>query len=277
MQRGSDKEIVIRPGGNVAGYWRDIWMYRELFVFLAWRDILVRYKQTVIGVLWCILKPVLTMIIFTVVFGKLARLPSDGIPYPILVFSALLPWQFFAGAVTECSNSLVGNANLLSKVYFPRFIVPASTVMVSLVDFLVAFTVLIGLMLFYRVEPGWQLLLLPVFAGLAFFSALGLGLLFAALNVNYRDFRHLVPFMMQFGLFVSPVGFSSAIVPERWRLLYALNPMVAIIDGFRWSVAGASTGLDLQSSCLSGAVSLMLFASGIWYFRRTERSFADVI
>jgi len=277
MQRGNDKEVVIRAEGSAADYWRDIWTYRELFAFLAWRDILVRYKQTVLGVLWCVLKPVLTMVVFTVIFGKLARLPSDGVPYPVLVFAALLPWQFFSGALTECSVSLINNANLLTKVYFPRLIIPASSVAATLVDFLISFVIMLGLMLYYGINPGWRLLLLPLFVGLAFFASLGAGLLFAALNVRYRDFRHIVPFVTQFGLFISPVGFSSDVVPQGWRLLYSLNPMVAAIDGFRWSLTGNGMSLYLPGLYLSVAATVFLFALGIWYFRHAESSFADEI
>lgn len=277
MQRGNDKEVVIRAEGSAADYWRDIWTYRELFAFLAWRDILVRYKQTVLGVLWCVLKPVLTMVVFTVIFGKLARLPSDGVPYPVLVFAALLPWQFFSGALTECSVSLINNANLLTKVYFPRLVIPASSVAATLVDFLISFVIMLGLMLYYGINPGWRLLLLPLFVGLAFFASLGAGLLFAALNVRYRDFRHIVPFVTQFGLFISPVGFSSDVVPQGWRLLYSLNPMVAAIDGFRWSLTGNGMSLYLPGLYLSVAATVFLFALGIWYFRHAESSFADEI
>ena len=277
MQRGYDKEIIIRPGGNVADYWRDIWAYRELFFFLAWRDILVRYKQTVIGVLWCVIKPVITMIVFTLIFGKLAQLPSGGVPYPILVFAALLPWQFFSGALTESSNSLIANSNLLAKVYFPRLIIPVSSVMVNLVDFIISFFIMFGLMVYYHFEPGWRMVSLPLFFMFALFASLGAGLWFAALNVAYRDFRQIIPFMIQFGLFISPVGFSSSIVPDKWRLLYSLNPMVAVIDGFRWAVSDNGQSLYLPGIYMSSAMTFVLFASGVWYFRRVERSFADVI
>lgn len=277
MQKVCVKEIVIRPGGNVANYWRDIWNYRELFVFLVWRDILIRYKQTVIGVLWCVIKPILTLIVFTVIFGKLAGLPSDGVPYPVLVFAALLPWQFFSSALTECSNSLVNNANLLSKVYFPRFIIPASSVVASLIDFLISFSIMLCLMVYYGLEPGWRFICLPLFLFMAFIAALGAGLLFAALNVRYRDFRHIVPFVTQFGLFISPVGFSSEIVPEKWRLLFALNPMVAVIDGFRWSLSGSTQVIYIPGVLISFAVITVFFVFGVWYFRQTERSFADEI
>jgi lipopolysaccharide transport system permease protein len=277
MELKKYQEILISPGASSKQYWRDIWAYRELFVFLAWRDVLVRYKQTVIGILWCIIKPVVTMLVFTALFGNLARLPANGIPYPVLVFTALLPWQFFAGALTDSSNSLIANANLLAKVYFPRFIIPVSSIMVSLVDFLVSFVILLFLLGYYQMLPSWRIICLPAFMVLAIFTALGLGLWFASLNVAYRDFRFIVPFMVQFGLFVSPVGFSSTIIPENLRLLYALNPLVAIIDGFRWSVIANAQGLQVTEIIISGAVSLTLLLSGIWFFRRTERSFVDVI
>lgn len=277
MERGSDIEIVIKAGGSVTNYWRDLWRYRELFVFLAWRDLLVRYKQTLIGVLWCLLKPFTTMIVFVVIFGRLAHLPSDGAPYPVLVFAALLPWQFFSGALTDCSNSLVGNANLLAKVYFPRLIVPASSVVVGLVDFAISFLILLCLMGYYHFWPGWRILAFPMFLGLAACCSLGAGLLLAALNVSYRDFRQIVPFITQFGLFISPVGFSSSVVPEKWRLWYALNPMVAVIDGFRWSLTGTAPLPAANVIAVGCVVSGILLFSGVWYFRRTERSFADLI
>ena len=268
---------MIRPGGSRAGYWRDLWAYRELFGILAWRDVTVRYKQTVLGVLWTVLKPFLTMVVFTVIFGRLAGLPSHGVPYPVLVFAALLPWQFFAGAINECGGSLISNANLLTKVYFPRLIIPASSVVASLVDFFVCCGIMAVLMVVYQVNPGWRLLWLPLFLGIACCAALGGGLLFAALSIRYRDFKHIVPFVVQFGLFVSPVGFSSAVVPERWRLIYALNPMVAVIDGFRWSLAGDQAAVPLSTLALSLFSTALLFSSGVWYFRRTERAFADEI
>lgn len=269
--------LIIEAGKTEGQYWRDLWRYRELFYFLSWRDILVRYKQTVIGVAWVLIRPLLTMAVFTVVFGKLARLPSGGAPYAILVFAALLPWQFFASALSEASNSLIGNSNLISKIYFPRFIVPASSVIVTFVDFLVSAAILAGLMAWYRFLPPWQIVTLPLFTALAFAAALGAGLWFAALNVEYRDFRYVVPFIVQFGLYVSPVGFSSAIIPGRWRLAYSLNPMVGVIDGFRWAVLGDSTPLYWPGFLLSIGLTLAILATGVWYFRKTERTFADVI
>lgn len=269
--------LVIQAGRTEGQYWRDLWRYRELFYFLAWRDILVRYKQTAIGVAWALIRPFLTMVVFTVVFGKLAKLPSDGVPYPILVFAAMLPWQFFANALSECSNSLISNANLISKVYFPRLIVPTSAVIVSFVDFLISGMILLGLMAWFNFVPTWRVITLPLFIAIAIAAAIGAGLWFAALNVEYRDFRYVVPFVVQFGLYISPVGFSSSVVPERWRLLYSLNPMVGVIDGFRWAILGRNSVIYLPGFLLSlGLVGLMLI-TGIWYFRRMERTFADVI
>ena len=273
----SQTELVIEAGRSESQYWRDLWRYRELFYFLAWRDILVRYKQTVIGIAWALIRPFLTMIVFTIVFGQLAKLPSDGAPYPILVFSAMLPWQFFANALSECSNSLISNANLISKVYFPRLIVPASAVILSFVDLMIFGIILLALMAWYNFVPSWRILTLPLFILIGFTAAMGGGVWLAALNVKYRDFRYIVPFIVQFGLYISPVGFSSSIVPERWRLLYSLNPMVGVIDGFRWAILGGEAKLYLPGFTLSVGLVALLFVSGIWYFRKTERSFADVI
>jgi lipopolysaccharide transport system permease protein len=273
-----DKPIlVIEAGRAERHYWRDLWRFRELFYFLAWRDILVRYKQTVIGVLWALIRPMVAIVVFTVVFGKLANLPSDGVPYPILVCAAMLPWQFFASAFAEAGNSLVGNANLLSKTYFPRLLIPASCVAVALVDFLISFLILAGLMGWYGLFPDWRVLALPVFVLVAAAAAFGIGLWIAALNVKYRDFRYLIPFLLQIGLFVSPVGFSSTVVPEQWRLLYSLNPMVGVIDGFRWSLLGGHVQLYWPGFALSMILIAILLVSGTVYFRRTERTFADVI
>jgi lipopolysaccharide transport system permease protein len=270
-------ELVIEAGRTERQYWKDLWRYRELFYFLAWRDILVRYKQTAIGIAWALIRPFLTMVIFTVVFGTLAKLPAEGAPYPILVFAAMLPWQFFANALSECSNSLITNANLISKVYFPRLIVPTSAVIVSFVDFLVSGMILLGLMAWYDFVPSWRILTLPLFIMIAFAAAIGGGLWLSALNVKYRDFRYIVPFIVQFGLYVSPVGFSSSIVPEQWRLIYSLNPMVGVIDGFRWAILGGEAKLYWAGFTLSVGLVMLLFVSGIWYFRKMERSFADVI
>ena len=274
---GSSSRLIIRAGSANKQYWQDIWRYRELLYFLAWRDILVRYKQTVFGVAWALIRPFVTMIVFTVVFGQLAKLPAAGVPYPILVFTAMLPWQFFASALQECSNSLIYDSNLISKVYFPRLLVPFGSVVVSFVDFLLSGMILLGLMIWYNFVPGWQVLWLPVFIAIAFATAIGGGLWFAALNVKYRDFRYIVPFVVQIGLYVSPVGFSSSVVPEQWRLLYALNPMVGVIDGFRWCVLGRSAGIYWPGFALSMGLVGLLLITGIRYFRRTERVFADVI
>jgi len=274
---GNRSELVLEAGRTEKHYWLDLWRYRELFYFLAWRDILVRYKQTAIGVTWALLQPFLTMVVLTVIFGKLAKLPSEGTPYPILVFAAMLPWQFFANSLSACSQSLIANSNLISKVYFPRLIVPASSVVVSFVDFMVAGTILIGLMAWYNFVPTWRIVLLPVFITIAAVASLGVGLWLAALNVKYRDIRYIVPFMVQFGLYISPVGFSSSVVPERWRLFYSLNPMVGVIDGFRWAILGRESHLYVQGFVLSLGLLILLFSSSIWYFRKVERSFADVI
>ena len=269
--------MVIEAGRTELHYWRDLWRYRELFYFLAWRDILVRYKQTVIGILWALIRPLLTIVVFTVIFGNLAKLPSDGVPYPILVCAAMLPRQFFASAFAEAGNSLVANSSMVSKVYFPRLLVPASAVAVSLVDFLISLVILAGLMAWYGVLPGWRILLLPAFMLIAFGAALGTGLWVGALNVKYRDFRFVIPFLVQIGLFVSPVGFSSAIVPEQWRVLYSVNPMVGVIDGFRWSILGGETELYWPGILMSLVLVVLVLLTGIAYFRRTERTFADVI
>ncbi|OQA17655.1 MAG: Teichoic acid translocation permease protein TagG [bacterium ADurb.Bin363] len=255
----------------------DLWRYRELFYFLAWRDILVRYKQTVIGIAWSVIRPFLTMIVFTIVFGKLAKLPSEGVPYPILVFAAMLPWQFFANSLSECSNSLITNANLISKVYFPRLVIPTSAVVVSFVDFLISFVLMALLMVYYMVIPDWKILTLPIFILIAFAASMGAGLWLAAFNVKYRDFRYIVPFIVQFGLYLSPVGFSSTIVPENWRLLYSLNPMVSVIDGFRWAILGGKSFIYWPGFALSTGLVVLILLSGIWYFRKTEKTFADII
>jgi lipopolysaccharide transport system permease protein len=273
----AEKELIIEAGRTEGQYWRDLYRYRELFYFLSWRDILVRYKQTVIGIAWAVIRPFLTMVVFTIVFGKLAKLPSEGAPYPILVFSAVLPWQFFANALSETSNSLIGNANLISKIYFPRLIIPASSVITSFVDFLISGIILVGLMIWYQFVPGWRVVTLPFFVAITFAASIGCGLWLAALNVKYRDFRYIIPFIVQFGLFISPVGFSSSIVPGRWRLLYSLNPMVGVIDGFRWAVIGKEAIIYWPGVFLSFLLVVILFITGIWYFRKTEKTFADVI
>jgi lipopolysaccharide transport system permease protein len=269
--------LVIEAGKTEKQYWQDIWKYRELFYFLAWRDILVRYKQTFIGIAWALIRPFLTMIVFTVVFGNIAKLPSGGVPYPILVFSAMLPWQFFSNSLSECSNSLITNSNLISKIYFPRLIVPTSAVVVSFVDFMISGIILLGLMAWYNFVPSWRILTLPLFIGIAFAASMGAGLWLASLNVQYRDFRFIVPFIVQFGLYISPVGFSSNVVPEQWRFLYSLNPMVGVIDGFRWAILGTSYDIYVPGFVLSLTLVLFFIVTGIWYFRKMERTFADVI
>lgn len=271
------QELLIEPNSPVLHYWRDVWRYRELFWFLVWRDILVRYKQTVIGVAWSIIRPLVTMLAFTVVFGLLAKLPSDGVPYPLLVFAAMLPWNFFSNALSESSSSLISNSNLLTKVYFPRIIVPVSSIIASMIDFAISLVIMAGIMLWYGYLPDWRIVTLPLFLLLALLPVAGAGLLLSALNVKYRDFRYVVPFILQFGLYVSPVGFASSIVPEKWRLLYALNPMVGVIDGFRWALLNGTIEPYWQGLVLSTFLSLTLLVTGFWFFRKTERILADVI
>lgn len=272
------EELIIEAGKGERHYWRDLWRYRELFLFLAWRDILVRYKQTLIGIAWAVLRPLLTMIVFTVIFGRLAKLPSEGnSPYAIMVFAAMLPWQFFANAFSEAGSSLISNASMISKVYFPRLIVPTSTVIVSLVDLFISGVILAALMVWYGYSPSMRILALPLFILVAFAAAWGAGLWIAALNVKYRDFRYIIPFIVQFGLYVSPVGFSSSVVPEKWRILYSMNPMVGVIDGFRWAILGKQATLYWPSLSLSIGMVTVLLITGVVYFRRTEKTFADVI
>ena len=270
--------LIIEPGLADRHYWRDLWRYRELFFVLAWRDVSVRYKQTIIGLAWAIVQPLLTMVVFTIVFGKLANLPTEGAaPYALLVYSGLLPWQLFSSSLTGASGSLLGSANLISKVYFPRLIVPCAAVVVSFVDFLVSFVILVALMIWYQFLPGWQILALPFFVFMAFLASLGPGLWIAALNVKYRDFRYVIPFIVQFGLYVSPVGFSSAVVPAEWRLLYSLNPVVGVIDGFRWAILGGESPLYLPGFMLSWGVIAFFLWLGVRQFRKMEKSFADLI
>ncbi len=270
-------EIIIEAGRTEGQYWKDIWRFRELFYFLAWRDLLVRYKQTAIGVAWAFVRPFLTMVVFTLLFGKIAKLPSQGVPYPLLVFAGILPWQLFANAVAECSYSMTKNASMISKVYFPRLIAPLSGLLTSFVDFLISWVVLLALMAWFQVVPDWHVLALPAFVLIALLSALGLGLWFAALNVKYRDFQHIIPFVIQIGVYVSPVGFSSSVIPDAWRFLYYLNPMVGAIEGFRWALLGAKQELYVPGIAASLALVFIVLASALWYFRRTERTFADVI
>lgn len=270
--------LIIEAGSTEKNYWTDLWRYRELFLVLAWRDISVRYKQTIIGILWAIIRPFLTMVVFTVIFGRIAKLPSDGnAPYALMVFAAMLPWSLFSNALSESSNSLISNANLISKVYFPRLIIPAATMVTAFIDFLISFIILIGIMIYYQYTPGWQMLLLPCFILLALLASIGPGLWITALNVKYRDFRYIIPFVVQFGLYVSPVGFSSKVVPEQWRLLYNLNPLVGVIDGFRWCILGGNSPIYLPGFLLSLAIIAFFLWLGISHFRKMEKTFADLI
>jgi lipopolysaccharide transport system permease protein len=272
-----DFDLVIEGGQSWRRYTRELWKFRGLFLFLTWRDVLVLYKQTAIGVVWVLIRPLLTMCVFTLIFGRLAGLPSQGVPYALLVFAGMIPWQMFASALSESSASLLTNAHLVTKVYFPRVVVPASAVAATVVDLGISTLLLLVMMLSFQVAPTWRLGALPFFALLGLSLAFGAGLWFSALSVKYRDFRYVVPFAVQLGLYVSPVGFSAAIVPERWRSLYALNPMVGVIEGFRWAVTGGVTALSPQSLLTSAAITVGLCTSGFLYFRRVERTFADVI
>jgi homopolymeric O-antigen transport system permease protein len=270
--------LIIEPGRQERNYWHDLWRYRELFYVLAWRDLSVRYKQTVMGVAWAVIRPLLTMVVFTVIFGRIANLPPDGnAPYPLLVFAAMLPWTFFASGLSDASNSLIGNVNLITKVYFPRLIMPAATMVVAFADFLVTLVILAAMMAWYSFAPGWQVVFLPAFVALAFVASIGPALWITSLNVKYRDFRYVIPFLVQFGLYVSPVGFSSGVVPPEWRLPYSLNPMVGVIDGFRWCLLNGQAQLYLPGLATSIAVAAFLLWFGIRHFRRTEVSFADLI
>jgi lipopolysaccharide transport system permease protein len=271
-------EILILEAGRAnKHYWRDVFHYKDLFYMLAKRDIAVRYKQTAIGVLWALIRPVLTMLVFTFVFGRVAKLPSEGVPYALLVLSGMIPWFFFSSSVSESSGSLIANSNLLSKVYFPRILVPASSVLVAAIDFLIGMGLLVLAMIFYDFWPSWRLLALPLFLGIAFSAALGIGLWFSALNVRYRDFQFVVPFLLQFGLYISPVGFSSSVVPEQWAVIYAFNPMVGVIEGFRWAILGNAFQLRWDILSIASLFSLFLLVTGVIFFRRFERGMADVI
>ncbi|MFL5763681.1 MAG: ABC transporter permease [Bacteroidia bacterium] len=280
----SRHRIIIEPGTENSNYLKDLWTYRGLFYFLAWRDILVRYKQTVIGVLWSVLQPFVTIVVFTLVFNKLGNFPAEGgAPYAIMVCAGMLPWQFFSSSFSGAANSLIANSNLLSKVYFPRLIVPASTVIVTLIDFLISFIILVVLFVWFHYSPDWRLCLLPLFLLLAVITAMGTGLFIAALNVKYRDFKYVVPFIVQFGLYISPVGYSSSAVynsteiPQFFKNIYALNPMVGVIDGFRWCILGGNAPLQMYPFAASIIISIFFLFLGIWYFRKMEKSFADVI
>lgn len=269
-------QLVIEPGRSAGDYWRDLWRYRELLTFLVWRDIAVRYKQTAIGVLWAVIRPALTLLAF-VAFRRMAGLRESAVPDAVFVLAAVLPWQFFSSALTEAANSLIGNTGLIAKVYFPRLLIPLAAVGTALVDFAVTLTMLAGLMVWYGVQPDARLAALPLFIVLSMLLAFGLGLLLSALTVKYRDFRYVVPFIVQIGLFVSPVAFATAQVPERWRLWYGMNPLAGIIDGFRWSLLGGPDVLDIGVLASSVIITLTALTVGVWYFRRTERGFADAI
>lgn len=276
--KNTDFDIYFGPGVGQGQYWRDLLGYRGLLYFLAWRDILVRYKQTVVGIAWSLLNPLFFMIVLTLVFGRIGKFPSVGdVPYPILVFSALLPWQLFSSSVAQAGKSLVENRAMVSKIYFPRMLLPCSSIMVCLVDFAISFVLLLLTMLYYRWNPGWYMLLLPLFLVFALLAALSIGIWLSAINVRYRDVQFIVPFCLQIGLFLSPVGFSSSVVPEKWRLLYSLNPMVGVIDGFRWCLMRGEAQLFVPGMILSLGVAAAFLWGGILYFRRTERTFADYI
>ena len=269
-------ELIIEAGASEKNYWKDLWRYRELFYILAWRDLKVRYKQTVIGAAWSIIRPILTTIIFTIIFSRIAKLPSPGAaPYALMVFAGMLPWQFFANSLSESSMSLVGNSNLISKVYFPRMIIPASSIITSLVDLAISLGILVIMFFIYHYVPHVTIIFLPLFIFIAFVAAFGVGLYITALNVKYRDFRYIIPFIVQFGLYITPVGFSSSNIPMKWRLLYSINPMVGVVDGFRWCILGEP--LYMKGFAISITISLLFLWLGIWYFRKTEKSFADNI
>lgn len=270
------EELIIEAGASEKNYWKDIWRYRELFYILSWRDIKVRYKQTVIGAAWSVVRPLLVTLVFTLVFNRVAKLSAPGnTPYALMVFAGMIPWQFFSNALSEASGSLIGNSNLITKVYFPRIILPASSVITSLVDMVITYGILAGMFLYYQYLPPAQIIFIPVLTVFAFITAFGLGLYVTALNVKYRDFRYIIPFIVQFGLYITPVGFSSNVIPEKWRLFYYLNPMAGVIDSFRWSILNEP--IYTPGLLISISVSLGMLFFGIFYFRSTEKSFADNI
>lgn len=271
------ERIIIEPGDNSTAYWRDLWRYRELLYFLSWRDLLLRYKQTLLGVSWALLRPILFTFVFTIVFSKIGKLPASGVPYSLMVLAGILPWQLFSNTFSGCSGSLIANAHLITKVYFPRLILPLSAMAVGLVDFLVALLLLFVLMPFYGCMPDWRIVTLPLWMALALFTAASAGIWISALNVRYRDFGTLVPLILQLGMFISPVGFPREIVPSRWQALYSLNPMVGVIDGFRWAIFAGKSHLDLNGILVSTVLSVLLLWSGLRYFRSTEKTFADII
>jgi len=278
VTRAHERVLVLEAGRAERHYWRDLWTYRELFAILAWRDLAVRYKQTIIGVAWAVIRPILSMLIFTVLFNRVAKLPSDGhAPYPVMVFAGMLPWFLFSTILSEASNSVVANSNLIGKVYFPRIIVPSATTLVALVDFAIMFVLLLVMIAWFGFLPDWRIAFLPWFVLLAILASLGPALYITALNVKYRDFRHIIPFILQFGLYVSPVGYSSAVVPEKWRMLYSLNPAVGVIDGFRWCLLRGESKFYLPGFSMSVGVVAVFLVLGTWYFRKTERTFADLL
>lgn len=277
MTDSVQNETIIKPNQDFGYYWKDLFHYSGLFYYLAWRDISVRYKQTVIGVAWSVLRPFLTMIVLTIVFGKVAKLPSGNTPYPILVYAALLPWQFFSNSFSIGSGSLIGNSSLITKVYFPKIILPTTSMIVSFVDFCISFFILLILMVWYQYIPNRNIFFLPIFLPLAMITSLGASFWISALNVRYRDFRYIIPFIVQFGLYISPVGFNSDLIPQKWRLIYSINPMVGVIDGFRWAILGNEINLYLPGFVLSVILAVLLFVSGFIYFRAMEKTFADVI
>jgi lipopolysaccharide transport system permease protein len=276
MNKEPEWDLVIAPGRAEKNYWKDLWRYRELFYILSWRDIKVRYKQTILGVAWSVIRPVLTTIIFTILFSRIANMKNPGdAPYALMVFAGMLPWQFFSNALSESSNSLIGNANLITKVYFPRMIIPASSVITSLVDLGISFGIMLVMFAIYGYMPSWHIVFFPLFVILAFTCAFGIGLYLTAVNVKYRDFRYIIPFIVQFGLYISPVGFNSFVINEKWRMLYSLNPMVGVIDGFRWCLLGDP--MHWRSFIVSVAMTIGFLWVGIYYFRQMERTFADNI
>jgi lipopolysaccharide transport system permease protein len=270
-------ELLITPANRwIPLHLSELWEYRELLYFLVWRDIKVRYKQTALGAAWAVMQPLFMMLVFSLFFGRFAKVPSDGIPYPVFAFCALLPWQLFANALTESSNSLVGNQNLITKVYFPRLVIPIAAVLSGLVDFLIAFVILVGMMLYYGIVPGWSIVVLPGFILLAVLTALAVGLWLSALNVQYRDVRYTMNFLVQFWLFATPVAYPSSLVPETWRALYGINPMAGVVEGFRWALLG-KTSPPGAMLWVSVAVVTMLLVGGLYYFRRMEQQFADIV
>ena len=277
MREALQNEVVIRQGIGERHYWRDLWAKRELIYFLAWRDVIVKYKQTMVGILWVLIRPIFTLMVFTLVFGRIAALPSSNVPYPLLVFSGLMPWLFFAAAVTEVSSSIQSNAALVGKIYFPRLIITISVLMVCLVDYAVSCLLIVVVALWTGYPPDWRILYLPVLTLWVAALAYGLGLCGAALNVRYRDFRHLIPFALQLGVYVSPVGYSANLVPGKWRWVYSLNPMTGIIDGFRWAILGERFDVYIPGMIFSIVATVVILLVGLYWFRHVERQFVDFL